>query len=571
MHFFFFSFDNTIRHIREIFPFYSYASAAVCLSKVNLSSPRPRGVELKPFNAKTCVAVLLCAILFVAIIQPVATFFIDAKGLRRFPAPSYAAFSSIWRMIEAVRKQHYLAVHHAHQALGTHVRIAPNHVSISDPSAMNDIYGHGANFLKDAWYDGGAGEHRNMGDTRVKAEHQAKRKMFAHVFAQKTIAGLEPVVIKKIVVLLGEIDRKAEAGETINIRRYLNYFTIDLITELLFGKSLGCLERGNDIVDAEMRDGKIYQTELIRSLHRAMSINTVLGFEAPLLPYTKKLFAWHPYRKAGTDFENIVYHNVMKRMQDLESGNGGDGEDDFFQKLIINSRGEKLDLSMGEILAESGVIMNAGSDTTTAALTSTVFLLYKHPHVLAKLRAELDSVMGDGNGHRPSSQYQQQIQVPVSVPQYEQVAHLPYLRACIEESLRIRPASSMGLPRVVPAGGRMIAGHFIREGVTVSVPTYTLLRDPEAFERPDVFDPDRWIGCTGKRKEEMAKAHLPFSIGPRACIGRNIAYFEQLLVIASLVHGYDFELPSVDFELDVIERFNSNPGELVVKCRRRGG
>lgn len=46
--------------------------------------------------------------------------------------------------------EHFLAVHEAHQKLGTHVRIAPNHVSISDPAAMNDIYGHGADFLKDA-------------------------------------------------------------------------------------------------------------------------------------------------------------------------------------------------------------------------------------------------------------------------------------------------------------------------------------------------------------------------------------------------------------------------------------
>ena len=134
---------------------------------------------------------------------------------------------------------------------------------------MNEIYGHGANFLKDAWYDAVAAEHRNMGDTRVKAEHQAKRKMFANVFAQKTIASLEPVVTEKAAVLIREIDQKAEQeGGTINIRRYLNYFTIDLITELLFGASLGCLELGNDIVDAETQGGKIYKTELVQSLHR---------------------------------------------------------------------------------------------------------------------------------------------------------------------------------------------------------------------------------------------------------------------------------------------------------------
>ncbi|KFY82222.1 hypothetical protein V500_10715 [Pseudogymnoascus sp. VKM F-4518 (FW-2643)] len=50
--------------------------------------------------------------------------------------------------------------------------MAPNYVSILDPRAMADIYGHGANFLKDAWYSGGASEHRNMADARVKAEHQ---------------------------------------------------------------------------------------------------------------------------------------------------------------------------------------------------------------------------------------------------------------------------------------------------------------------------------------------------------------------------------------------------------------
>ncbi|OQV05294.1 hypothetical protein CLAIMM_10060 [Cladophialophora immunda] len=492
-------------------------------------------------------ACLACVALF-AVFQPLLSYLNDAKHLRKFPAPSYAAFSSLWRIRHNINKRHFVAIHQAHRDLGTHVRIAPNHISISDPKAMNDIYGHGANFLKDAWYDGGAGEHRNMGDTRVKAEHQAKRKMFAHVFAQKTIASLEPVVTQKAAMLVHEIDRKAEAGQEINIRRYLNYFTIDLITELLYGESLGCLERGDDVVDAETREGKLYKTGLIQSLHRAMSINTALGFEAPLLPYTKKLFAWHPYRRAGADFENIVYHNTMKRLRNAAAGGGGGG-DDFFQRLMVNSRGERLDLSMGEILAECGVIMNAGSDTTTAALTGTIFLLYKNPRVLAKLREELDPVMRNRD-----------------VPLYDSVAHLPYLRACIEESLRVRPASTMGLPRVVPAGGRMIAGKFIDEGVTVSVPTYTLLRDPEAFENPDVFDPDRWINGDRTR---MSKAHLPFSIGPRACIGRNIAYFEQIILIATLTHLYDFELPSADFELGVIERLNANPDELIVKCRRR--
>lgn len=124
----------------------------------------------------------------------------------------------------------------------------------------------------------------------------------------------------------------------------------------------------------------------------------------------------------------------------------------------------------------------------------------------------------------------------------------------------------MGLPRVVPEGDRVISGRFIKGGVTVSVPTYSHLRDPEAFDEPEIFNPDRWIEGG---KDKMAKAHLSFSTGLRACIRRNIAYFEQLILIATLVHGFDFELPSADFELKTPERFNGSPDELIVRCKRR--
>lgn len=391
-------------------------------------------------------------------------------------------------------------------------------------------------------YDGRAGEHRRMADMGVKAEHQAKRKMLAHLFAQKTIAGLEPVINDTTAVLVTQVDKHIASGRHMNMRRYLNYYTVDLFSELLYGHTLGCLERGNDIVDAETPEGKLYKVPFIKSLHDATIINTILGMEAPLLPLTKKIFSWHSY-KSGADYDNIIYHNTKYRYRET------DAEEDIFSKLLRNNKGEDLNIAEGEVLAECSVMMNAGTDTTTAALTNSIYLLYKHPEVLAKLREELDAATGTAE-----------------VPSYEELTNLPYLRACIEESLRVRPASSMGLPRVVPKGGRRIAGQFVDEDVTVSVPTYTLLRDPHAFDNPTKFDPERWISGD---KEKMSKAHLPFSTGPRACIGRNIAYFEQILVIGTLVRLFDFEFESEDFELETLERFNSNPGELILSCRRR--
>jgi cytochrome P450 len=477
------------------------------------------------------------------VVQPVFAYLLDRKGLRKFPAPSYAAWSSLWRISQNLRHKHYLAIHHAHQKHGTHVRIAPNHVSISDPQAMDDIYGHGANMLKDAWYDGGAGEYRNMADARIKSEHQAKRKALSHIFAQKTITSLEPVIAEAVRRLVKQVNKHAADSKEINMRRFLNYFTIDVFSELLYGDTMGCLEKGNDYVTAETPSGVLYEVPFIKTLHDSTIIGTALGMEAPLLSLTKKLFSWHSYKKAGADYEHVIYHNAKKRLRDV------DAEDDIFSKFLKNGKGEDLHLSAGEILAECSVMMNAGTDTTTAALTNTLFLLVKHPEVLLKLRAELDAA-GIGS----------------SVPNYDSLTKMPFLRACIEESLRVRPASSMGLPRVVPKGGRVIAGQFVSEGVTVSTPTYTLLRNEEAFRNPEQFDPDRWE--TGDKKL-MAKCHLPFSTGPRACIGRNIAYFEQLLVITTLVQNFDFEFAQKGFELETIERFNSNPGEMLMHCRKR--
>jgi benzoate 4-monooxygenase len=229
---------------------------------------------------------------------------------------------------------------------------------------MADIYGHGANFLKDAWYDGGAGDYRHMADVRVKAEHQAKRKKLAHLFAQKTIAGLEPVINDRTVVLVTQVDKHVASSRPINMRRYLNYYTIDLFSELLYGHTLGCLERGNDLVDAATPEGKVYKVPFIKSLHDATIINKILGMEAPLLALTKKIFCWHPYKKSGADYDNIIYHNTKHRYRDL------DAEDDIFSKLLKNNKGEDLNIPEGEVLAECSVMMNAGTDTTTAALTT---------------------------------------------------------------------------------------------------------------------------------------------------------------------------------------------------------
>jgi cytochrome P450 len=488
--------------------------------------------------------IALAGLVLTLVVGPVISYLWDQKKLRSFPSPSFAGFTSLWRMWHNVHNNHYLVVHNAHKELGTHVRIGPNHLSVVAPQAAYDIYGHGANMMKEGFYDAAASAHRNLADARDKYEHQAKRKMLAHAFAQKTIVGLEPVLVDMLNTFVSAVDAHVASGESMNFRLYFNYFTIDLLGMILFSKRMGCVPRGDDTVDAETPEGVVYKTSFLKSLLNAIVLNTALGMAANYLPITKKLFKKHSYTQDAVNFENIIYHHVKERLEKGTSLN------DIFTRLLQDSKGTPLNLPMGELVAECTTMMNAGTETTTAAMTNTIYYVYTHPEVLAKLRAELDPMFANG------------------MPSYETVSGATYLRTCTEESLRVRPPAAMGLPRIVPEGGRVIAGQFVAGGVTVSVPTYSLLRDESVFERASEYMPERWLTDDSEKKREMMKVHLPFSTGPRACIGRNIAYFEQTLVIATLVHHFDLEVPA-GFKLPIEERFNSNPGNLFVKCKRR--
>lgn len=329
--------------------------------------------------------------------------------------------------------------------------------------------------------------------------------MFARAFAAKTVVAFEPVLRENLSVFMGLLDRHERDHKIVNMCRILNYMLIDLFGQLLYGHKLGCLDRGNDMLDAESRDGQINRVPFIDSLLDATVINNFLAIFSHILPVTKRLTKYHSYKKKGVNWENIVYHNTKKRMANP------DPQDDLFTRLLQDNKGQDLNLPFGEIMSECSSMMNAGTETTTAAMTNTIFLLYTHPRVLQKLRKEIDAAS-------PGNQ----------IPTYDVMSRLPYLRACIEESLRVRPASSFGLPRIVPAGGREIAGKFVQEGVIVSVPTYSLLRDESLFKNASQYNPNRWVTDDAEEKKKMMNSHPPFNTGLRACIGRKIAYFDKL-------------------------------------------
>ena len=229
----------------------------------------------------------------------------------------------------------------------------------------------------------------------------------------------------------------------------------------------------------------------------------------------------------------------------------GEKLDDFFTALIYDKAGQPYNLEWGEIVGEGGAIVDAGADTTAIALTQVLELLIRHPQYLKTLREEVETIM------EPSQ----------VVASYEAAKSLPFLKACLDEAMRIIPPTSAGLPRRTPPEGAEILGEWIPGNTSVSMPIYTAHHDPTIFPKPDEFNPYRWMDS--EELKRMESYFIPFSTGGRGCFGRKISYLEQTVVLASHVHRYDFALPGRQWALSRFEAFNLIVGPMPIKLWHR--
>lgn len=159
------------------------------------------------------------------------------------------------------------------------------------------------------------------------------------------------------------------------------------------------------------------------------------------------------------------------------------------------------------------LLIQAGADTTGTALGSTLRFMALDKEVFARSRQEIDAA--DKAGHLSN---------PI---QYEETRqHLPFFASCIKEGLRLNPPASNLFARVAPKGGKIIDGHFIPEGTEITAHAYTVQRDKRLYgEDAEKFKPERWLESE-KKNFEFEAAQFTFGVGPRVCLGKDIATME---------------------------------------------
>ncbi|PVI01258.1 cytochrome P450 [Periconia macrospinosa] len=432
--------------------------------------------------------------------------------LSKYPGPKLAAATKLYYMYKVVIGEEDAYQKQAHDQYGEVVRLGPMMLSYISPGAWKDIHGHRSggrleNSKDQIFYSRTINGSDSILNAMDPHEHSKIRKLFSNAFSDKALKLQEPLIRQYVQQLLGNISSGITANPNIHLDVVLLYnsATFDIMGDLTFGEPLGLLENSE-------------YTPWVKAVFGGLKAGTILriGMHIPALAWLVNNFTPKELLERQKEHFDHSVERVNRRLEkDAEVV-----KPDFW-KLALEKGKDKL--TLGEMHANSSVFMIAGTETTATLLSGLTYLLLKNPDKLEKVVKELRSLAREDLS-------------------LERLPQLSYLNACFEEALRIYPPIAIGLPRTVAPGGCAIQGEFVPEKTCVFVSHRAAYRSKLNFTRPDFFEPERWLPNSVGYENDRKEVFQPFSFGPRNCIGRNLAYHEMRLIMASILWHFDMEL-----------------------------
>jgi cytochrome P450 len=308
-------------------------------------------------------------------------------------------------------------------------------------------------------------------------------------------------------------ERRAARGEPVQGVTEMGALALRIAGDALFGEELGQdaaeIARAWDTLNHQLAD---------RAMRRALL--------PPVLPTAYD----RAFRRARRSLVDIVDRIIARKRE-----RGGSRAD--LLSLLMDAEDEetRARLTDAQLRDEVVTLLLAGHETTAMALSWIWPLLVTHPQVRARLDAELTEVL---RGGRPTA---------------GDYPRLRYTRAIVEETLRLYPPAYLFNRRA--EGDDVVAGHRVRRGGNIIISPLILHRHPAYWPEPDRFHPERFLDPEAE-KVRPRFAYLPFSGGPRQCIGNGFALLEAVLVVATLAQRFRPELvgPFPEMEFRVICR-----------------
>lgn len=295
--------------------------------------------------------------------------------------------------------------------------------------------------------------------------------------------------------LLLSVLRLNKSTVVLNAEKSLLISLLAHLLHLQFGAPFNLLNTGSD--PAQFLKG-------VSNLSDWGSVAGCLPFLSPWIRYILPRIKKEPGSEVVTA---KTWELLNARLKEIEDGTE-ESRPDMMSKFLQSKHPTTGKLySKAEVHAISSSVIAAGSDTTSVALAAFFRQVLSNPNVYSKLQSEVDEAVQEGKLSLPA--------------EYYQGVNLPYLSACLKESLRLHPPISMDLPRNVPKEGAVIAGRFFPYGISVGISPYVVHRQEESFGKDaETFRPERWLEADDEEKKRMERCFFTFGGGSRACIGK---------------------------------------------------
>lgn len=354
--------------------------------------------------------------------------------------------------------------------------------------------------------------------TSTGSKWHARRKLLTPSFHYSILEEFVEPIIRQSQILVRRLEKNSD-GPAFDVMAYTKLCALDIICVTAMGKQLHAQEtEDNDYVKAVDGINEILQRRFIT-------------------PWLKPelLFKFTSMGKRQEDFvktiNNFVNGVIRDKKAELKEKKISDSEEmkkrkrRTFIDLILETAEEGDVLTDEDVREEVNTFMFAGHDTTSVAIGWCLYVLGKHKEVQEKIIREYDDVVRN------------------EIPTLKEIQNLEYLERCIKETMRLYPVVPL-IARDIKHKVELRENKTLLPGVTALIFTPSLHRDARYFPDPDEFRPDRFLQEQNDQRNPFA--YIPFSAGPRNCIGAKFAMMEVKLVLNAILKRY--EVTSVDSE-----------------------
>ncbi|KAL4749004.1 hypothetical protein BDW72DRAFT_205134 [Aspergillus terricola var. indicus] len=438
--------------------------------------------------------------------------------LSQYPGPLFASLSNTYKAYYVYKLTIHEKLLELHNTYGPIVRIGPNHLHTWEGDAITPIYKGGRSMGKSEFYDAFTAFRPNLFGGRDEDTHALRRRQLSHGFAQVSVVKLEPLIDGQMAILISKLRHYARTGQAFDLKQALNLYVLDILGEVAFARSF-------DVQHTE-------DSEKLHAINDHLLLAGVIG-ELPCQKFTKLLSRFSPVRwmrrlmKSRNKLKGICAACVRFKIENLEATKS---RPDLLRSLVEATDPESgKRLSEEEINSEAFAVLVAGSHSTAGTLTLLFWHLIQNPSIMRKVQTEIESTLGPLKKDQTS----------YSIAGLEST--LKYTMACVRENFRMNPVFTMPLWRRVGYSHVLeIDGHHIPPDTNICISNYVLHHNPSIFgPNHNTFIPEKWLDESYNR--EKGRYLIPFSVGHRMCIGRNLAMTNILKSVCTLVTLFEFE------------------------------